>query len=370
MGRALLPVRGGIIGESVDRSKTRMRRAAYTEGDKNANLAGKTQPDQTQTPWPPSVSDANIVEVTGLTKTYPGMTLPAVDGIGLVIPQGRLFGLLGPNGAGKTTFLSILCGLLAPDTGTVRVLGRDIRQHAQAAKRNLGLVPQDLALYPSLSARENLNFFGRMQGLRGGALRARVAECLAIAGLADVGERRADTFSGGLKRRLNLVIGLIHEPRLLVLDEPTVGIDPQSRHFIHETLRRLNQDGMSIIYTTHYMEEVESLCDELAIIDHGKIIAQGSLDSLLQQHQDGAIEIRTQQAIPDMLREPLRALPDTHAAVIDGQNLSLKSRQPESALRAALDLLHQQHIGIASVSMGAIHLEEVFLALTGTRLRD
>ena len=316
------------------------------------------------------MTDANIVEVTGLTKTYPGMARPALDGIDLSIPQGRLFGLLGPNGAGKTTFLSMLCGLLAPSAGTLRVLGRDIRQHAQAVKRDLGLVPQDLALYPSLSARENLNFFGRMQGLRGAALRARVTACLDIAGLTDVGERRADTFSGGLKRRLNLVIGLVHEPRLLVLDEPTVGIDPQSRHFIHETLRRLNHAGMSIIYTTHYMEEVESLCDELAIIDHGKIIAQGSVDKLLQQHQDGAIEIRTQQAMPSAVQEQVRALPHTQAVTVADQNLLLKSQQPESTLRAVLTLLQQAQIGVASVSLGAIHLEEVFLALTGTRLRD
>ena len=316
------------------------------------------------------MSDANIVEVTGLTKTYPGMARPAVDGIDLAIPQGRLFGLLGPNGAGKTTFLSMLCGLLAPSAGTLRVLGRDIRQQAQAVKRDLGLVPQELALYPSLSARENLIFFGRMQGLRGGALHARVAACLEIAGLADVGERRADTFSGGLKRRLNLVIGLVHEPRLLVLDEPTVGIDPQSRHFIHETLRRLNRAGMSIIYTTHYMEEVESLCDELAIIDHGKIIAQGSVDTLLQQHQDGAIEIRTQQAMPAAVQAQVRALPHTQAVAVEDQNLFLKSQQPESTLRSVLALLQQEHIGVASVSMGAIHLEEVFLSLTGTRLRD
>jgi ABC-2 type transport system ATP-binding protein len=342
----------------------------YTEAGKNANLGGKTQPTTTPNPWPHIVSDANIVEVTGLTKTYPGMARPAVDGIDLAIPQGLLFGLLGPNGAGKTTFLSMLCGLLAPDAGTLRVLGRDIRHQAAAVKRDLGLVPQDLALYPSLSARENLIFFGRMQGLRGAALRARVAACLEIAGLADVGERRTDTFSGGLKRRLNLVIGLIHEPRLLVLDEPTVGIDPQSRHFIHETLRRLNHEGMSIIYTTHYMEEVENLCDELAIIDHGRIIAQGSVDSLLQQHQDGAIEIRTHQAMPTALQEQLRALPHTRTVVIEALTLFLKSQQPETTLRTILTLLQQQQIGVVSVSMGAIHLEEVFLALTGTRLRD
>jgi ABC-2 type transport system ATP-binding protein len=313
---------------------------------------------------------ANIVEITGLLKTYPGTDHPAVNGIDLCIPQGSIFGLLGPNGAGKTTLLSMICGLLTPSSGNLTVMGLDIRRQSQAIKRRLGLVPQDLAIYPSLSALENLDFFGRMQGLRGASLRRRVDACLDIAGLREVATQRADTFSGGLKRRLNLVIGLVHEPGLLILDEPTVGIDPQSRHFIHQTLRALNAGGMSIIYTTHYMDEVENICDKLAIIDHGRIIAQGTVDELLKTHQDGAIELRTEQAMSQRLQDYIRALPHIHSITIEGKSIILKSRHPEITLRDALTALQQDHIDITSVSMGAMHLEQVFLNLTGTRLRD
>ncbi|MCK7498087.1 MAG: ABC transporter ATP-binding protein [Comamonadaceae bacterium] len=218
-----------------------------------------------------------IIEITDLTKIYPGSDRPALDGLSLAIPAGAFFGLLGPNGAGKSTFLSILCGLLAPTRGQVRVLGMDVTRVPHQVKSILGLVPQDLALYPTLTARENLLFFGRMQGLTGARLRERVATCLTIARLEDLADRRAGTFSGGLKRRLNLVIGLIHEPKLLILDEPTVGIDPQSRHFIHASLRELHAAGMTILYSTHYMEEAEQLCDDVAIIDRGHILTRGTV---------------------------------------------------------------------------------------------
>ncbi|MCK7498096.1 MAG: ATP-binding cassette domain-containing protein [Comamonadaceae bacterium] len=218
-----------------------------------------------------------IIEITDLTKIYPGSDRPALDGLSLAIPAGAFFGLLGPNGAGKSTFLSILCGLLAPTRGQVRVLGMDVTRVPHQVKSILGLVPQDLALYPTLTARENLLFFGRMQGLTGARLRERVATRLTIARLEDLADRRAGTFSGGLKRRLNLVIGLIHEPKLLILDEPTVGIDPQSRHFIHASLRELHAAGMTILYSTHYMEEAEQLCDDVAIIDRGHILTRGTV---------------------------------------------------------------------------------------------
>lgn len=316
------------------------------------------------------MTDIPIIEATRLYKNYPGMDRPAVSGVDLRIPPGKIFGLLGPNGAGKTTLLSMVCGLQMPTSGMLKVMDWDSATHSHEIKRHIGMVPQDLAIYPSLSARENLVFFGRMQGLSGAQLRTRVDACLDIAGLSDIGARRTHTFSGGLKRRLNLVIGLIHEPRLLVLDEPSVGIDPQSRHFIHSALRTLNRDGMSIIYTTHYMEEVETLCDELAIIDHGRIIAQGSVEELLKRHQDGAIEVRMEQPMLPDLQEHIRSLSHIHAVHLDGKTLFLKSSQPEHTLRAIMAALQQHHIGITSVSMGAMHLEQVFLVLTGTRLRD
>ena len=361
-----------IIGESRYFSKAKTVATTYTGGAKNANLDARVGTFDAK-PWNPppvTVTDTAIIEATGLHKNYPGMERPAVDGVDLAVPPGKIFGLLGPNGAGKTTFLSMVCGLQTPTSGTLRVMGWDSATHTHEIKRRIGLVPQDLAIYPSLSARENLVFFGRMQGLAGARLRARVDACLDMAGLADLGARRAHTFSGGLKRRLNLVIGLIHEPRLLILDEPSVGIDPQSRHFIHAALRALNRDGMSIIYTTHYMEEVESLCDTLAIIDHGRIIAQGSVAELLKQHQDGAIEVRLEQPMLPDLQQHLRSLAHIHGVHLDGKSLFLKSAQPEQTLRAIMAALQQHHIGITSVSMGAMHLEQVFLVLTGTRLRD
>ncbi len=313
---------------------------------------------------------ATIVEVRGIHKIYPGARRPAVDGINLSIPQGKIFGLLGPNGAGKTTLLSMLCGLLSPSAGELRILGYDVRTHLNRIKRGLGLVPQDLALYPSLSARENLLFFGHMQGLCGRALHARVASCLEIAGLQELANQRVETFSGGLKRRLNLAIGLIHEPQLLILDEPTVGIDPQSRRFIHDVLRKLNMHGMSIIYTTHYMEEVEQLCDELAIMDHGKIIAQGTVKALLGKYQDGAIAVHIESLLPPQAANDIRALAYISAVHIEGKSITLKSEQPQKTLSALLAILQENAIGITSLSLGAVQLEQIFLALTGTRLRD
>lgn len=311
-----------------------------------------------------------IVEVTGLSKTYPGADRPALDGIDLHIPAGGIYGLLGPNGAGKTTFLSVLCGLLAPNAGQLRVLGHDVRRHPERVKHRLGLVPQDLALYPMLTARENLMFFGRLYGLRGARLKERVARAIAVGQLEEYADRRAANFSGGLKRRLNLVIGLIHEPQLLVLDEPTVGIDPQSRRFIHDSLRALNDQGMAIIYTTHYMEEVESLCDHVAIIDHGHIIARGTLGELLGTYEHGAIEVRTEAPPGAGAAEALRTLPDVKDVAIDDRLITVTSLRPQSTLPALLGALAERRIAVASLSMGTTHLEQVFLNLTGTRLRD
>ena len=312
------------------------------------------------------MTSAPIVEIANLSKTYRGSERPALDDLSLRIDAGRFFGLLGPNGAGKSTLISILCGLFAPTRGQVHVRGKDTRE----VKSMLGLVPQDLALYPMLTARENLEFFGRMQGLTGARLRERVAACLAIARLEEFADRRAETFSGGLKRRLNLVIGLIHEPRLLVLDEPTVGIDPQSRHFIHESLRGLHAAGMTIIYSTHYMEEAEQLCDDIAIIDHGRILARGSVLALLRSHRHGAIEAHVEADLPAALVEALQQLPHLRASRIETRSFLLESDRPEATLAAVIDALQRHRIPLASLSLGAMNLEHLFLSLTGTQLRD
>lgn len=218
----------------------------------------------------------NVLVIEDLVKRYPGAERPALDGLSLQVKRGRIFGLLGPNGAGKTTTISTLCTLLRPSSGTATVLGHDVVRQADAVRRLIGLVPQDIALYPSLTARENLRYFARVQRVAGRRIEDRINECLASVGLLECADRRVATYSGGMKRRANLAVGILHEPELLFLDEPTVGIDAQSRNLILEQLAALNRGGMTLLYTTHYMEEAQQLCDEVAIVDAGKIIACGA----------------------------------------------------------------------------------------------
>lgn len=311
-----------------------------------------------------------IIEVEGLYKTYPGAGQPAVNGIALTVRRGSFFGLLGPNGAGKTTFLSMLTGLLKPDSGRVRIAGLDIRDNSNEIKHRLSFVPQDTALYPTLTAGENLAFFGSMQGLAGSYLRLRAEECLTISDLNNFADSRVETFSGGMKRRLSLVIGLIHKPDVLFLDEPTVGIDPQSRHFIYNTLRRMNAEGMTIVYTSHYMEEVEELCDDIAIIDHGRVIARGEIGHLLSQHEYGFIEVRTSEDISPALQQIIKGLSSLQGSQFNDRGFTLKSSAPQQTLSEVIAILQQNNISLISISRGTANLEQLFLALTGTRLRE
>lgn len=218
-----------------------------------------------------------------LIKRYKNSADPALNNLTLQIREGEFFGLLGPNGAGKTTVVAIMSGFFAPDGGTVRVMGMDFHRQAKEIRRLIGLVPQEIALYDRLTARENLQFFGRLYGFHGRDLQERVAHCLEFARLSDQATRLVSTFSGGMKRRLNLAAGLLHEPRILFLDEPTVGIDTQSRHLIHSQLTALNRQGTTILYTTHYMEEAQELCSRVGIIDGGRIIEEGPPAELLRQ---------------------------------------------------------------------------------------
>jgi ABC-2 type transport system ATP-binding protein len=215
------------------------------------------------------------IEIRDLVKIYKGSDEPALNGVSLTVPEGEIFGLLGPNGAGKTTTINILCGIHHATEGSVKVAGWESTQHREEIKHIIGVVPQDIALYPTLTARENLLFIGSMYGLKGIQLKERVKQYLSIFGLEKFGNRSIQTFSGGMKRRVNLIAGILHQPRILFLDEPTVGIDVQSRTVIIEYLKQLNAEGTTIIYTSHYMEEAELLCSSIAIIDQGKIITQG-----------------------------------------------------------------------------------------------
>jgi ABC-2 type transport system ATP-binding protein len=307
-----------------------------------------------------------LLEVHDLRKRY-GDTV-ALDGVSLSVAEGELFGLLGPNGAGKTSLLSIVSCLLAPSAGRVRIAGRDVTPSDKEARRAIGIVPQELAIYGELSARENLRFFGSLYGLPRAVLAERVERILAAVGLADRADQRADTFSGGMKRRLNLGAALVHEPRLLLLDEPTTGVDPQSRNHIFEEVRRLNAAGVTVVYTSHYMEEVQTLCSRIGIIDHGRLIALGSLQSLLQQ-LSGLVRFRVAELTPG-LRERLKQLPETELIERDGTALELKCKDVKGTLLRLVSVFNEMHLEFISLETEEPNLERVFLHLTGRELRD
>lgn len=227
-----------------------------------------------------------LLKAEGLEKTYPKSDSPALKGIDFHVDQGDILGFLGPNGAGKTTALSIACTLLKPDAGSVVIEGVDALKRPGAVKSMIGMVPQDIALYANLSARENLSYFGKLYGLSGKLLITRIDECLDMMGLSDSGDKLIAAFSGGMKRRANLAAGLLHRPKLLFLDEPTVGIDAQSRNMILDNLKDLCKQGISMVYTSHYMEEVQQLCNRVDVIDGGKIICRGTPSSMVDEHDD------------------------------------------------------------------------------------
>jgi ABC-2 type transport system ATP-binding protein len=233
------------------------------------------------------MSPRAAIEIRDLVKIYKRNDEPALNGVSLIVPEGEIFGLLGPNGAGKTTTINILCGILPATSGSVRVSGYEIGRNGENIKQIIGVAPQEIALYPSLTARENLEFIGSMYGLKGKQLKERINLCLSVFGLEKFGNRLIRNYSGGMKRRVNLIAGILHQPRILFLDEPTVGIDVQSRTVIIEYLKKLNAKGMTIIYTSHYMEEAEQLCSLIAIIDMGKIIIQGKPSELISNKPGG-----------------------------------------------------------------------------------
>ena len=230
------------------------------------------------------MNETAIIEIQNLTKTFKHATEATVKGISFSICRNEIFGLLGPNGAGKTTTISILCGLFPPSGGEVIINGMSLFQHMPAIKEIIGIVPQDIALYPSLSARENLAFYGHMYGLKGRELKNRINNWLEKLGLTDSAGRRVSTYSGGMKRRVNLIAGILHQPEILFLDEPTVGVDVQTRNVIIENLKEVNKTGTTIIYTSHHMEEAEDFCNTVSIIDDGRILTQGSPAELIARY--------------------------------------------------------------------------------------
>jgi ABC-2 type transport system ATP-binding protein len=310
----------------------------------------------------------NIVEVNNLVKSYNGLT--AVNGVNFAIRQGEIFGLLGPNGAGKTTTISMLTCLLVPTSGTVKIAGHDVVSEAKAVKGIIGLVPQDLAVYPLLSARDNLLFFGRIYGLKGRPLRQRVDDLLEMVGINERTNDLVDKFSGGMKRRVNIAAGLLHQPQVLFLDEPTVGVDPQSRNFIFDNIEQLNRQGMTILYTTHYMEEAERLCHRVAIIDQGQIIALDTPKTLIGSLGGGIIRLGVPESTTQAFIDQVKKLPAVKDVSRRDDILSVQTRHSQEALMQIIQLLNAAKVTITTLEILEPNLESVFLHLTGRRLRD
>jgi ABC-2 type transport system ATP-binding protein len=304
----------------------------------------------------------------GLRKAY-GDRL-AVDGVGFEIRAGESYGLLGPNGAGTTTTISMLCGLLHADSGVVEVGGTPMRTGRCEAKQHLGLVPQDIALYPDLTARENLRFFGRLQGLTRAELRTRVDEVLEIVALEDRAGDRIDGFSGGMKRRCNIAAALLHQPQLLVLDEPTVGVDPQSRASILDGIAALQEHGMAVLYTTHYMEEAQRLCDRIGIIDEGRLVAEGTQAELVSAVGQNPVVRLSIDGDPAPLLAALEPDPLVVRTSAGDGRIEVAVTNPARALAPIIE--HAERVGatVQGVEVVEPDLESVFLHLTGKALRD
>ncbi|ANQ83379.1 ABC transporter ATP-binding protein [Azoarcus olearius] len=307
-----------------------------------------------------------MLRARDLTYRYRPEQPPALDGVSLDVPAGSLFGLLGPNGAGKTTLISLVAGLLAPQGGSLEYDGRPLAGARRAQPNAIALVPQDHAFYPTLTVAENLDFFAGVQGLGGALARQRVGAALAFGQLDSYAKRRAGELSGGLKRRLNLAIGLLADPQLLLLDEPTVGVDPQSRHFLLDAIRELRTAGKTVIYTSHYMDEVEALCEQVAIVDHGRVLVQGTLAEVLRD---------TEPVLTLQLDRPLpAALAAAWTARHPGLEIDAAAVRVPGATAAELPALLAELATAGctphSLGYGEQNLEQVFMRLTQRSLRD
>ena len=309
-----------------------------------------------------------MIEITNLQKTFGSFT--AVQDVSLRTEPGEIFGLLGPNGAGKSTTISCMCGLLRPSSGRISIAGHDIAAHPKKAKAQLGIVPQELAIYEDLPAAENLSFWGAAYGLRGGDLKARVAEVLNIIGLTDRANDRPRDFSGGMKRRLNFGCGIMHAPSVLLLDEPTVGVDPQSRERLFEMVRRETARGATVLYTTHHMEEAEALCDRIAIVDKGSKIAEGTVEALRDQVGERDIITLTGDFSADHAEiASWECVGEVSILTSDDSSLTLEAENGPAQLAGILDALQRTGARIHETTVRRPNLESLFLKLTGRELR-
>jgi ABC-2 type transport system ATP-binding protein len=309
-----------------------------------------------------------MIQVESLRKQYGDFV--AVDDVSFVAESGRIFGLLGPNGAGKTTTINCISGLLAPTSGRVTVMDRDVVRDSIAARRHLGIVPQELALYEDLSAEANLSFWGAAYSLPADVLRRRVPEVLELIGLSDRSRDRAGQFSGGMKRRLNFGCGIVHSPKVLLLDEPTAGVDPQSRVRLLDLVRSQAQAGTTVIYTTHYMEEAQELCDRIAIVDHGKLLAMGTLDELRRLVGEKDLVRLTGRFDAAASARALGRLDDLEVLTVSADTVTIATAGASRKLPAIFGALADPGNEVQETTLSVPSLESLFIKLTGRELRE
>ncbi len=309
-----------------------------------------------------------MLQVTALHKAYG--PIKAVEGLSLHIAQGECYALLGPNGAGKTTTINVLSGLLKPDSGTLRIAGLDPLTQKRKTQSIIGVVPQEIALYEELSARQNLHFWAGLYGLSKEELKRKTNEALQRIGLLDRADHPMQSFSGGMKRRVNIAAAILHQPRILFMDEPTVGIDPQSRYHIYELIEELHAEGMTILYTTHYMEEAERLCDRIGIMDRGTLIAEGSLREL-RAGVSGQSKISVECSAPIGQKAAGQlSLQFAHRIQVEAGSLVLQTDCIQQDISALMQLFAEHQLAIQHLEVSQSDLESVFLELTGRELRD
>jgi ABC-2 type transport system ATP-binding protein len=310
-----------------------------------------------------------IVKFDQVTKKFGDVT--AVDKVSLEIQEGEIFGLLGPNGAGKSTAINMITGLLSIDKGSIGIYGKDVRKDKMTTRSYVGIVPQDIAIYEDLTSLENVKFFASLYGLRGKQLEEAALEALEFTGLSEKKNQMPKSFSGGMKRRLNIACAIAHKPKLIIMDEPTVGIDPQSRNHILQSVKKLNEMGSTIIYTSHYMEEVEEICTRIAIMDHGKVIALGTCSELENMINDRDVVVVTISEPASKVDENIiREIPGVENVDIGENTVKITSAREVTNLDKIIQYFIENDLTIKSVESKTPDLETVFLSLTGRKLRD
>ncbi len=311
----------------------------------------------------------SVVKMEQVTKSFGDIT--AVDNMSLDIEEGEIFGLLGPNGAGKSTAINMITGLLLFDKGSISVLGSDVKKEKMTTKGYIGIVPQEVAIYEELTTLENVKFFASLYGLRGKELEASAREALEFTGLSENADKFPKTFSGGMKRRLNIACAIAHKPKIIIMDEPTVGIDPQSRNHILQSVKKLNKQGSTIIYTSHYMEEVEEICTRIAIMDHGKVIALGTCKELEDLINDRNIVLVTVMDLLSGIKEnDIKEIPGVDSVEIQENTIKISSFREVNNMDKIINYFISNGISIKSLESKMPDLEAVFLAMTGRKLRD